>query len=1149
MSRKKTATETSTETPVRDFLTTQTKPDSNFSSAANDYISKRAIDNEVAEARGYRFLTQGEIHTDDDAFLRSVGVPDKYFEQGGTAIQMPLWALSGTRANLSQIRVESPEMTSSESRFKTPSGAKRGDSFGNLPADVNPIESNRDAVLNVNLPLLITEGAAKADSMVSALRREGKGTQAAGVVSFTGVSLATEIGANGRQDRLSPRTIGSDEWAPLLAGRDVVIAYDGDFTANQQVAESLRRLATCLTRDADALRVRIIDLSSVDQEPLPERLHHKSFGVDDYLAGAEEVGKIARPMSALLRSAGQWATVEKKLVKAKTLRPAATPQALGEASLTDALHTWVGEAPDEIQDEITWARDDAGNAFVRALNEEARDWLGGWKLSIPQALCRFITDEDRDEANRLAGALTDRPRDEVAELLGLDYDAIVTTLGLAPSNELTLVEQSLREAIQSVRDGGVGKSIVLHVEHRGGAQATLTAEISKSPAQHGLFETIVIDPERPPIRNHVLPYVLAKWSLRSFSEVLPDLTLRALGTETRFVGAAILPGGVVATYDGLDQTTDDDPKSLIRGLKGQGTIIREPIGIQEEMAARRSLSTVGVEERTHALRTSRMGWMQLPDRTHAWVGTYSAVTALGITRDVLAQRGPDETSNRELRGYERSIGFDEVASPDELLRWPEFLSEVLDLAPDAVSIPVFGQFFRSFLPQETGTRTATVAVVAPPGAMKSALISRCGFLMSTAREGSVKNVAIDRDTAASVANASPFFAHQILIGDDYRPSKDRDDEKRQGAVVDAIVSGAYDGDSARKALSNGANRAHAEFLGSPITSAETTFGTKTSRLERQLTVRIERGDVIPDALDEFNSRWVRTGVGRRLVASYLQGIARALDADPENPTVGVVELRQLEGLYRSRFGFGSDRPALAAVQVLSGLGLFVEVMAEEVDAVLGENAPDLRDVDSDNRYITGVRGHFDDLLSTDGPAKGILRSLARAQYGEHEQAGAGMKIIDLISDGIESGAYHLTGADGGIPAGAERLGWTIHVDAYGKRTFVPRHGSVALGRVGVGGEIALLLVGPLDKVRESVGERLTKGDLKTRLSEFLSDGYDGRGGEKISGLTVTDQGKSYPMRGFPVDLVTLGIDRIGDDDSSTPVQPARKGVKDEPVDN
>lgn len=94
-----------------------------------------------------------------------------------------------------------------------------------------------------------------------------------------------------------------------------------------------------------------------------------------------------------------------------------------------------------------------------------------------------------------------------------------------------------------------------------------------------------------------------------------------------------------------------------------------------------------------------------------------------------------------------------------------------------------------------------------------------------------------------------------------------------------------------------------------------------------------------------------------------------------------------------------------------------------------------------------------------------------------------------------------------------------------QREWLPRHGSILLGRVSRDGDKALLLVAPLDRVRDRVGERLTKSDLKSRLAPFLAKGYENRGGEKISGLT-TNAGKVFPMRGYVVDLSSLGIDSV-----------------------
>lgn len=998
-------------------------------------------------------------------------------------------------------------------RFRTQKGSERDDKHG-LPADVNPIESNVRAVKDTERPLIITEGAAKADAIISALIREGRaGRQDAGVVSLTGVGMAVEAGRDGMPDFLHPKTLGSKRWIDLLRGRDVVIAYDGDFATKGQVASSLRRLAAVLTR-VGVERVRIIDLSGITDDELPERLHGSKVGIDDYLRACEEVGGAERPMSALLRAAGPWDSIDRKLVRKKLLSARPQPGDLCGIWLEDALDEWLDDASDEAKEEITWAKDDADNAYVRATGEAGHAYLGAWTLTLPKAIAKFVTSGDQHEAFRIVRLLAERgDLDEAGGLLAGDYESLIDALGVSPSAELDLRDLSLRAAVESVRSGGLGITIPLTEDFRGGYIWRTVAEIGKDAKTHGIFE-IAEREDAPPIRRQLLPYVLTKWAIQRFARVSPDLDFEIVGDETRFVSAAILPGGRIEEFDGLTSDTDASPKALVRGLKGRGVAIREPITKSEEVAAAYCLEIVGATERQDVTRVDRMGWVRLPGG-HAWVSTYGSVTAEGISDHVSAQRGPDKKSNASLRYYERSIGFDEVATDEELPLWVDLLEDLLELAPDRVSIPLTGQFLRSFIPMGAGSSTATVACVAPPGAMKSALIARYGHLMSSMSSGAVKNIAIDRDTTAAVENAMPFLAHQIVIADDYRPSSDRDSEKRQASNIDRLVSGGFDSDASQKALANGENRVARDFLGSPVTSAETTFGSQTSRLERQLTIRMTKGDVVPDRIDAFSEKWIKTGVGRRLVARYLRGIARALDADRYRPQAAGFDLLAMEDRLVQSFRLASDRPVLAAVQVVSGIVHFLAVMHQEVCDAEKDG------LDVPYEYHERVAALSGDFWGGE-VAKQIIDYLARDQYEEQEDAGAGSKILTTISDGIASGDFYLADHDGDVPPNPAAFGY---VQNGPQREWLPRHGSILLGRVSRDGDKALLLVAPLDRVRDRVGERLTKSDLKSRLAPFLAKGYENRGGEKISGLT-TNAGKVFPMRGYVVDLSSLGIDSV-----------------------
>lgn len=1142
---------------------------------ADAYNVDRAIDDVVAEARGQRFLTQGKMRKSDDALLRSVGIPDSYFEDGGTAIAFPLYALNSDEPTLVQVRPGSPELIRGGQRFRLPMGATRGDAPGHLPADVNPIQSNRDAVIDVTRPLIVTEGAAKADSIISALRREGAGVQEAGVVSVTGVAMPIELGIEGDAPSLHPETFGASHWTPLLSGRKVVIAYDGDLATNRAVATALRRFADALTRERNA-HVFVIDLLGIARG---ESLVKTKDGIDDLLAAAERDGKKGA-MREYLRSAVRWNRIDRVLVKNDVLPAAPKPRPLAGAYLSVALDAWrervsetagydddvldalederhpdgtrvdKDEVTDWVSEHIVWSTDSAGNPSVRATIRSAAVALGAfigtheptWHLRVQECVQHFITGGDEDEARQLVSVLdTIDDKDRVADLLALPMDEIAEAIGYASIGASENV--SLREAIDLARNGGTGTAFPIHSGvDRFGGKVELIAQVSARPDQHGIF-AIRYDRDGNPIRSMVLPYVLAKWGIRLRLRANPDLSTSPDSASTTFSAAAILAGGRVHTYDGIDASTDANAVAVIRGLKGAGVVLREPISNDEKEAAARCFEAIGAEEREQRVVVDRMGWVRLPKIGHRWVSTYGAVGAAGVTDDVVALPGIDDESRLGLPNLVRQTGFSETATDEELLDWTDLLDDLLDLASDEVSIPLWGQYLRSFVPLAYPTRSAVVALVAEPGAMKSALASRAAHLMSTLEYGSSATVSLDRDSSASIANALPFLGHQLAIADDFRPGgRDRDRGKAMMNSFDSIVTASYEGRTESRANTNGTNRATKAFVGSVVVTAETANGVDDSRLQRTVVVNLRKGDVSATKLDRFSDKWTRganAGRGRRIIASYVQRIAQALDEDPANPRVpanGGTYLRTLESTLVDLLSIGADRASLGAVQVVSGISTFVAVMASAVAerAVTGSVQPS-------QAYHDRVSALMNDFVRAESDVvSGIIDDLSNVQSDAQRDAETARRLVDWIRDAVESGRAFLEGPSGATPPQADRLGWIARSDR-GRSEFATRPSAIRLGRVAKDGTKALILPGSMKEVARAAGENLSPRDIRARVSDLLAEGYEKKAGEMISGIVLDSDGRPTAMRGYVFDLALFGVEAIDLDARKTPPHAFERG--------
>jgi hypothetical protein len=184
-------------------------------------------------------------------------------QQRAPALVVPMYSLGGELVT-HQIRLDHPRENNKgkPAKYETPSGSA-------LHLDVHPSQTER--VRDASVPLWITEGVKKADSLVS---------RGQCVVALQGVWCWQKEG------------VPLAEWEDIkLHGRLVIVAFDSDVTVNPKVQKALEALVRFLR--GRGAKVKVLYLPSKDDG--------SKQGVDDFLASGETTQGLARYIEDGLR--------------------------------------------------------------------------------------------------------------------------------------------------------------------------------------------------------------------------------------------------------------------------------------------------------------------------------------------------------------------------------------------------------------------------------------------------------------------------------------------------------------------------------------------------------------------------------------------------------------------------------------------------------------------------------------------------------------------------------------------------------------------------------------------------------------------------------------------------------------------------------
>lgn len=189
------------------------------------------IDPEVIAARAYSTVTQADLIDLVEARL----VPEELAKQSD-ALELPIWRPDGS-LHTSLLRLNEPLGTM---KYVFQKGVPNS-------LDVNPL-CHRN-IRDPQVPLLITEGQKKADSILSAARREGIEVAVIALNGCTGWMATSDLAPKEwKRNEGKSATLASPDWYDVvLGGRQIVLIPDSDYLTNDSVRKGWDGLAFYLS--------------------------------------------------------------------------------------------------------------------------------------------------------------------------------------------------------------------------------------------------------------------------------------------------------------------------------------------------------------------------------------------------------------------------------------------------------------------------------------------------------------------------------------------------------------------------------------------------------------------------------------------------------------------------------------------------------------------------------------------------------------------------------------------------------------------------------------------------------------------------------------------------------------------------------------
>ncbi|MEX2599302.1 MAG: phage/plasmid primase, P4 family [Dehalococcoidia bacterium] len=223
-------------------------------------LADSGIAPEVAAARGYRTVTQ-------KAHLREWGFAP--YQCRVPALLIPLWNVHGEQAGF-ELRPDDPRIRKNGEpvKYERPKGSRN---MIDVPPTVRHLLAHRNDD-DKFMPLLITEGAKKADAAAS---RGWLCLNIPGVSGWRGANSSGAITALDDWDYIATKFVGG-------AARQVALAFDSDILTKYAVHAALKRFRAFLKGRGADCRVIV----------LPSGPGDAKVGLDDWLAAGHDIAEL-----------------------------------------------------------------------------------------------------------------------------------------------------------------------------------------------------------------------------------------------------------------------------------------------------------------------------------------------------------------------------------------------------------------------------------------------------------------------------------------------------------------------------------------------------------------------------------------------------------------------------------------------------------------------------------------------------------------------------------------------------------------------------------------------------------------------------------------------------------------------------------------
>ncbi|WP_407569117.1 DUF927 domain-containing protein [Deinococcus altitudinis] len=440
---------------------------------------------------------------------------------------------------------------------------------------------------------------------------------------------------------------------------------------------------------------------------------------------------------------------------------------------------------------------------------------------------------------------------------------------------------------------------------------------------------------------------------------------------------------------------------------GQGKKDKARVALQLLSGAR------GVNERTVYQHT---GWIQHPEHGPVYLTAGAVIGAQG------AVSGVDVELSGRLAAYSLPGPLSSTPGEAEALR--EAVREslaLLELAPDAVSVPVLGAVYRATL----GRADFAVWLTGETGRQKTALM---GLAMSHYGAGWNRRYLPDgwNSTANALERSAFTVKDALFVADDFKPAGAAADVAKAHGGVARILQGVADGTGRATLTADRRQRAGVYPRGLVMSSSE-TLPRGHSNLARAVIVDVDRPLIGTDPV--MSRAYYRgedlgaAGVYALAMAGYVQQIA----GDFEAVRAGSPAHRQAVQALAPHFEGAHGRTAGAASELAYGWRVFLS-FAVKVGAVSEAQARD-----------TWARV----LLALQGTAKG-----QGAHLTAEDPVSRALRLLDGL---LSQGRVFLEdlGEGGQPPEGAAELcGWqrvALTGEGGSGDTYRTRPGAVLLG--------------------------------------------------------------------------------------------------------